>query len=378
MRRFAGWPRLRTLVAAILLVVPGCGWQGVNSLPLPGTEGGGPDSFEVQAQLPEVANIQRNSRVRVGDVTVGTITKIELQGWHALVTMRLDGDVELPENTVAKVGQTSLLGSYHIELSAPTDAAPQGRLHNGSVIPLSSASVYPSTEETLGAVAMLLNGGGMGQLQDITEAFSTAWANRGTDLRGVIEQFDRFVTVLDAQKDDITAAMESLNGLVSQLADQQPVLEHALATLPGALTVLADRRTELVESTRQLGIFLALASDVVNRSSADLAGELEDLAPVMQGLADAGSSMTRTLSLLLTYPYVKEDLHKYQRGDYGNLSAVVDLTLSRLDANLLTGTRFEGSLTELELQWGRTIGQLPSPYSAGNPLTVPYRMDQGK
>jgi phospholipid/cholesterol/gamma-HCH transport system substrate-binding protein len=65
------------------------------------------------------------------------------------------------------------------------------------------------------------------------------------------------------------------------------------------------------------------------------------------------------------------------------LTAVVDLTLSRLDSSFLTGTFLEGELTELELQWGRTIGQYPSPCTAGgpfnpgNPLTIPYRWDQG-
>ena len=79
-------------------------------------------SYVVQAQLPDVHNIEQNSRVRVGDVNVGTITKIERQGWHALVTMSLNGNVNLPANATAKVGQTSLLGRMHVELAAPTDA----------------------------------------------------------------------------------------------------------------------------------------------------------------------------------------------------------------------------------------------------------------
>jgi phospholipid/cholesterol/gamma-HCH transport system substrate-binding protein len=29
------------------------------------------------------------------------------------------------------------------------------------------------------------------------------------------------------------------------------------------------------------------------------------------------------------------------------------------------------------MYWGRTIGQLPSPATAGNPLIIPYRADQG-
>ena len=54
------------------------------------------------------------------------------------------------------------------------------------------------------------------------------------------------------------------------------------------------------------------------------------------------------------------------RGDYVNLTAIIDLTLSRLDTAFFTGTRWEGNLTELELQWGRTIGQIAQPrYIAG-------------
>ena len=89
--------------------------------------------------MPDVDNIEPNSRVRVGDVNVGHVTKIERQGWHALVTMELNGDVELPANATAKIGQTSLLGSLHIELAPPTDEPPQGKLHDGSLIPLSSS-----------------------------------------------------------------------------------------------------------------------------------------------------------------------------------------------------------------------------------------------
>ena len=56
---------------------------------------------------------------------------------------------------------------------------------------------------------------------------------------------------------------------------------------------------------------------------------------------------------------------------------IFDLTLSRLGDGMLTGTRFEGELTELEMQWGRTIGQLPSPYTAGNPAGRSLPFNQG-
>lgn len=367
-------------VAALAVSVAassGCGWHGLNSLPLPGTAGGGPGSYTVKAELPNVTNLQPNSRVRVGDVTVGNVTDVEMQGWHALLTMSIDGDVNLPANATVKLGQTSLFGSLHIELAPPTDAPPEGKLHDGSLIPLSSAGVFPSTEQTLAAISMVLNGGGVGQIQDITEAFSTAFAGRAEDLRSLIVQLDTYVGYLNDQKDDIIAAADSLNNLVGQIAEQKPVVDRALKTIPDALAVLNDQRTNIADAVTQLGQFSALASDSINQTKSALVRELSDVAPVLKSLADAGPALTRALSVLPTYPFPKEQLTKWMRGDYANLTAVIDLTLSRLDSSFFTGTRFEGNLTELELQWGRTIGQLPSPYTAVNPLVVPYRTDQG-
>lgn len=372
---FRGSTALLTALAAAAMA--GCGWQGANSLPLPGTAGDGAGAFEIQAQLPNVSNIERNSRVRVGDITVGNITRIELQGWHALVTMTIDGDVDLPANSTATVGQSSLFGSLHIELAPPADAEPRGRLHNGSMIPLPFGSAYPTTEQALAAVAMVLSGGGLGRIQEITTAFNTAFAGRESDVRSFIEQLDRFIGNLDAQKEDLLAATDRLNAVTAQVASQEPILQKALQQIPEALVVLAERREVLVDALDRFGSFSDLASSTIDQTTESLVAELRELGPVLKSLADAGPAMTRALSLFSTYPWPNETIHNWFRGDYANITAIFDLTLSRLDSGLLTGTRFEGALTELELQWGRTIGQLPSPYTAANPLVAPYRWDQG-
>lgn len=374
--------KLIGLLAAATLVT-GCSWTGLNSVPLPGVQGQGPGSYTIKAEMPDVDNIEQNSRVRVGDVTVGNVSGIERRNWHALVTMTLNADVVLPANATAKVGQTSLLGSQHIELAAPTDVAPEGRLVDGAVIPLASSGAYPTTEQTLAAISLLLNGGGLGNVQDITQAFSTAFSGREAELRSLIQQLDVFITNANAQRDDIIAAAESLNGLVGQLASDKPVIDEALRTIPDALAVLSDQRDELSDALTQLGEFSALAAESVDQTKESLVAELRDLAPVLKSLADAGPALTRSLSFLTTYPFPKETITNWMRGDYANLTLIVDATLSRLDQGMFTGLRWECDLTWLELQWGRTIGQLPSPcsagnsYTPGNPLTAPYRWDQG-
>lgn len=386
MSRSPLWRRALTalLAAVTLTTLSGCGFRGLNSISLPGTKGGGPSAYTIRAQMPDVQNLQQNSRVRVDDVTVGNVTDIELQGWNALVTMTIDRDVDLPANATATLGQTSLLGSVHVELAPPAGVAPQGKLRNGSLIPLSSAGAYPSTERTLAAVSLLLNGGGLGQIQDITKTLSTAFSGREQDLRNLLNQLDTFVGYLNDQKSDIIAATDHFNNLVGQFADQKPIIDKALQTIPQALTVLKDQRQNLSNAVDQVGKLSALAADSVNKTKENLIKELKDLGPVLQSLADAGPALTRSLGFLGTFPFPASTLSNWVRGDYANLTAVIDLTLSRLDAGFFTGTRFECNLTELELQWGRTIGQMPSPctagsqYNPGNPLVVPYHFDQGR
>lgn len=365
---------LVALLSALMLAsVSACQWRGLNSLALPGTEGRPDDSYTVQAQLPDVVTIQQNTRVRVADVNVGNVTKIEVQGWHALVTMRINRDVRLPANSTAKVGQTSLLGSMHIELAPPAGEAPQGVLKDGSLIPLDHAAAYPTTEQTLASVSVLLNGGGLAQLQEINQAFATALAGREPQMRDLLNQLDTFIAQLNVQSDDIITATDHLNSLVGQVAAKDDIVTTALNTMPKALAVLADSREKLAEAIDALGKFSAITASTVTQTREGLVSNLRSIAPVLRSLADAGPTLTKGLDFLSTYPWVKSTIPNWFRGDFANITLIIDLTLSRLDSGLFTGTRWEGNLTQLELQWGRTIGQMPSPYTVNNPLTAPYQ-----
>ena len=360
------------LTLACVAALPACGWHGLNTFTLPGTAGGGPGAYTIQAQMPDVVTIQENTRVRVDDVNIGNVTKIEIQDWHALVTMRINGDVHLPANSTAKLGQTSLLGSMHIELTPPKDEPPVGELKNGSVIPLSHASMYPTTEQTLASVSILLNGGGIAQLQEINQAIAKAFAGRENDMRSLLDQLDVFIRGTNEQTDDIIAAADNLNSLAAQVAAKDPVVDKALTTVPKALAVLAQERTTIADAIDQLGKFSAVVADTIHQSRESLVNNLRNIAPVLRSLADAGPALTKGLDGLVTYPWPASTARNWFRGDYANLSLVVDLTLSRIDQGIFTGTRWEGNLTQLELLWGRTIGMQPSPATGGNPLTFPY------
>ncbi|HVQ97562.1 MAG TPA: MlaD family protein, partial [Mycobacterium sp.] len=127
------WQGLVLSVAA--LVLSSCGWRGISNVPIPGGPGNESGSYTVYVQMPDTLAINGNSRVQVADVFVGSIREIKLKNWIATLTLGLDKSVKLPKNATAKIGQTSLLGSQHIELAAPANPSRE-LLKNGDTIPL--------------------------------------------------------------------------------------------------------------------------------------------------------------------------------------------------------------------------------------------------
>lgn len=358
-----------TMTCGLALALSGCDWQGPNSLPLPGTAGGGPGSYSVKIEMPNVMSIQRNSRVRVNDVTVGNVADVQLEGWHALVTVSLNGDVHLPANATAKIGQTSLLGSLHIELAAPLNEPPTGELKNGDVIPLENASTYPTTEQTLASLSTVLNGGGLGRIEEISSQVNAGLSGHEAEVRDLLTQTNVFSADLNAQSDDIITAATGLDRLAATVGQQNDVLAAALDRIPSALTVLAKQRQQLTDTVTALGGFADSANRVVTASSQDVQQNLRDIEPVMRELANTGPDLTRALGLLPTYPWPLANLPKFFRGDAGNLSGTVDLTLGRLGRGLLQGTPLEGVLENAETALGRTVDRVPA-LSTKNPLTA--------
>ncbi|WP_029899594.1 MCE family protein [Nocardia brasiliensis] len=363
--------RMTTMVLglAVLLGVSGCEWDGLNSLPMPGTEGTMDGAYQVRIQMPNVTTLTRNSPVRVDDVTVGTVSNIEVEGWHALVTVSLNPNVHLPANAVAKIGQTSLLGSNHIELAAPTDTAAQGQLKGGDVIPLERAGAYPTTEQVLSSLSVVLNGGGISQLETITRELNSALTGRENDIRDLLPQLETLTTGLDKQRNDIIAAMSGLDRLGGQFAQQRDVVARAIERIHPALTVLADRSANITAAISALGDLSDVTDRIVTTSGENLKANLRSLAPVLQTLADTGMNLVEALKIVPTFPFPMKNLDKAIKGDYLNLFITVDLTGKRLDNNWLIGTPLGGRFGGVE---GVVGGFAPDTATqAGNPATGP-------
>lgn len=346
----------------VALTMSGCAFQGVNSLPLPGAVGRGPDASVYHVEIANVAQLEPNSPVMMNDVVVGSVRKLVARNWHADIEFSVRPDVVVPANAVASVGQTSLLGSMHLALGAPVGQPPEGKLSPGATIPLNDSSTYPTTEQTLASVAAVVNGGGLGQIGEVLHNFSGAVSGRESDIRDLITRLDTFVGTLDAQRDNLVSSIQSLNRLASTFAGQRDVISRALVKIPPALDVLIKQRPRLTEAMTKLGGFSDTANQFVNDSQDDLVSNLKNLEPAIKALADVGPDLAAVLEYAVHFPFTQSFMDRAIRGDYYNLYAIVDFTIPRLKHSLMLGTRWAEVGTQL----------VPAP---GDPAYLNYTYD---
>ncbi len=333
--------RVRHIVPIALLttVTTACSFGGVNSLPLPGTVGHGAGASTYTVELPNVGTLEPNSPVLMNDVVVGSVRRIGVADRHAEVEITVAPEVHVPADATAAVGQTSLLGSMNLQLTAPPGQRGPA-LQRGSVIPLERSSAYPSTEQTLAALSTVVNAGGLGQIGDIIHSLNIAFTGRTDDIRQLLGNLDTFVGVLDDQRDDILATIFELNRFAGTLADQRDTLATALRDIQPALDILRDQRPALTDALNALRAFSDTAKKVVADTKDDLVTNLGHLGPILKALNDIGPDIATGLAFATTFPLNQNLIDRGLRGDYLNLFVTVDLTLSRFRRGLLSGTSF--------------------------------------
>ncbi len=322
--------RCTTALAASLSLVAltGCGFKGADSLPLPGGQGNGDDAYQVQVEFSDVLDLVPQSAVKVNDVTVGSVRDIQLRDFNALVTISINGDIEVPANSNASLRQTSLLGEKFVSLDPPPpgEAATQA-LRNGATITLEQTTRSAEIEEVLGALSLVLNGGSIEQLQVINKEVVNALEGREPEVKSALNQLNTFVSGLDAQKEQIVRALDSLDRLSARLVTDRQIIDTALRDIPPGVEVFSGQREDLVQLLTGLDRLGDVAVRVIEGSKDNTVRDLEALTPILDQLNNAGKNLPDSFELLTTYPFPRSVFDGI-RGDYANLFVTIDLESS--------------------------------------------------
>ena len=201
------------------------------SCALPGNVTG---SREISAMFDDVGDLVTGHSVQVADVRIGSVTDIELtDDYRARVTMSIKDDVFVPRESRALLRTTSLLGEKFIELRPIDEDDPLAGtdLVDGDTIDESTEA--PELEFVTERAVEILGSVVASDVATLVETGSIGFAERGPELRSLVEDLSTISGTLADQTDELVRIIDALDGATATLAEGATDIDSLLTAAIG-------------------------------------------------------------------------------------------------------------------------------------------------
>jgi phospholipid/cholesterol/gamma-HCH transport system substrate-binding protein len=320
------------LVAALALglgTMSACGTT-MRDLPIPGTGVSG-DTIEVKAQFAEALNLAEGAPVKVNGVDMGKVKSITVDDFTAEATLTLKSDAELRDGASARLRYTTPLGELFVDVTNPADGEVLG---DDATLELKDTETAPTVEDALAQASLLINGGGLEQLQTVTEELNTALTGNEGDYRTLLDRASVFLTQANSTTQSIDLVLNSLNSLSRTLVDREETINRAVKEITPAARVLREKTPQFTELLAEVEKFSGAANETVNATRDQLLTLLTELEPVLAEFAGNKGVYEESLRQIIKGAVAADEVIST---DYLNIS--LELHLDGLDAGgLVQGT----------------------------------------
>jgi phospholipid/cholesterol/gamma-HCH transport system substrate-binding protein len=338
------------LMATAMLTLMGCG-PSYQDLPLPGA-GRLEGSYQVDATFTDVLNLSQGAEVKMTGLPVGRIESVHTDGVRAIAVLDIENAVTLRRGSQARLRYDTPLGELFVEITPAAKGAP---LTDGDTLTVRDTSTAPTVEDTLAQASLLINGGGLTQLQTINTELNTALGGREATVRRVLDQSRRFLAGANASSADIDALLRHLAAASTALDRRRRVIGDAVRAI-GPMAQVLDQDTgaltTLLAGTERL---TRHANQTMDRTQTALVQTLSQLGPILEEILEAKREWVHSLTALRTASAL---LREAVPGDFIGLDVLLWLDPEAL----LTG----GTTTPTPTSTGPGLPDLPGLLSGGS------------
>ena len=246
-------------------------------LPLPGSGVSG-ETYRLTAVFDEALNLAQGAPVKVNGVPVGRVQSVSAVDFKAKVTMDIKANTELPRGSQARLRYDTPLGELFVQLT-PGKGGPV--LEDGDALAPRDVTTAPTVEDTLSAASLLVNGGGLGELQTITDELNKALGGREESVRDTLDKTNEFLRTARATTGDIDRLLRSLSATSKVLEARKGTINRALTDVRPIAKVLRDNTDEVVRLLTATDDLSVRAGRVVGATKAELLRILQQMGPIL-------------------------------------------------------------------------------------------------
>ena len=338
--------RLLPAIVAAALGLSACG-PTFTSLPLPGSGVSG-NTITVKADFADALNLAQGAAVSINGVVSGRVQSVSAANFTAHVTMLVQKDANLRADAHVRLRYTTPLGELYVEVTNPSTGS---LMQNNGTLGLDQTETAPTVEDALASASLLINGGGLNQLQTIITEANKALGGHESNLRSLITQSSDSLAQIYAAGGDIDRTLHALNAVSQSLAARRQIIHSALNEVGPAAQALRANTSNLTALLSSLDRFAGTANAVVGANKTQLLNIVRQSQPVLQEMADVRGQLAPTLTAILS---LAKSVQTAIPGDYLNLFVTLHLD------SILTGSLPGGASSKTSKGGGLLGGLLGS------------------
>jgi phospholipid/cholesterol/gamma-HCH transport system substrate-binding protein len=238
----------------------------------------GPLEFDVE--LARAHNLFVGSPVKVMGVKVGSISQLRSPAGSevAVATVRVDGDVEIPEDVTARLVQGTVLGERFIQLEPPYQGGPV--LEAGATIPTDRTTVPAEFDELLSSLESFLDGLPPEEVDRFLRNVAETLVGQGERLGRTLESTASAVEVLRERDDDLVELLVRSADLSETLASRDEQLRALLTDYAELTGTLASERDTLDLALAESARLVVALEDLLEEQGERLGADVEVLTRV--------------------------------------------------------------------------------------------------
>lgn len=343
------------LALTLALTATGCSTT-MRDLPIPGTGVAG-DTIQVTAEFDDALNLAQGAPVKVNGVDSGKVSEIVVDDFTAIVTMTVREDADLRDGATVRLRYTTPLGELFVDVTNPVEGPV---LADGDRLGLPRTETAPTVEDALASASLLINGGGLGQLQTVAEELNTILGGNERDIKALLRNARTFLTQANATTGSIDRVLTSLDSVSQTLSRRERLINRVVKDIRPAARVLRRATPDLTELLREVERFSGTANATVKATKKQLLTLLSEVEPVLSELA---SNRNRMNLMLREITKAGKAAQNVVPGDYLSIGLELDM----LDLDLVGGVGgILGNLLDMVGLGGLLDGLLPRSGDAGD------------
>lgn len=284
---------LLVLVAVAALAVSGCSYK---------TAGAPKGGLTLTATFDDAQGLVAGHSVKMSDITIGTVTKVELAGYRAKATLAIEDDVRIPRGTRAEIKVTSLLGENYVDLQMPPGASMDRGPFLATGAAITDTSVQPAFEQVVGQAGPLVQALAGNDVATVVNAGATALDGNGQKLNKTIAQVNALLGMFAEQRRELGESVDRFARLGRSLARGSDALNETPAQLERTTRLLNKDKYKIIEMVDKLTKTAHELNDKVLEGRIQrFRSLLRDLDPVLQQLGGNRRRLTALVDGLVQF-----------------------------------------------------------------------------